>query len=151
MKCEDWHSKFITVLDRHAPFTCKQSRKRPSEPPWSDRELYQLTMRKNRLHKRWLSDKTCQQAHSAFKQARSGASNAYRRKRNEFFRNKCAENTGNPRQLWSVINSVTGRKRTHQGHRVVWRRLRLLSRLSSPTSLGHPNYSCLRDPLQSIS
>eukprot|EP00117_Sycon_ciliatum_P033361 scpid20631/ scgid25685/ Probable RNA-directed DNA polymerase from transposon X-element; Reverse transcriptase len=111
---QDWHSKFITVLDRHAPFTCKQSRKRPSEPPWSDRELYQLTMRKNRLHKRWLSDKTCQQAHSAFKQARSAASNAYRRKRNEFFRNKCAENTGNPRQLWSVINSVTGRKRTHQ-------------------------------------
>eukprot|EP00117_Sycon_ciliatum_P015849 scpid74239/ scgid15537/ RNA-directed DNA polymerase from mobile element jockey; Reverse transcriptase len=109
-----WHGGFMDVLDRHAPQILTSQGKRPSNPPWSDRDLFQLNQRKIRLHKKWLANKGDWAAHQDFKRARSACSNAYRRKRNEYFRTQCSENNSNPRQMWSVINQVTGRSRQHQ-------------------------------------
>ena len=105
-----WHTKFLAVVDKHAPIRYVSSN-RKSHPPWSDRELHKLNQRKNQLHRRWLRDKGNQNLHVQFKQARSSARNAYRRKRKDFFRAQCAASSQNPRKLWNVINSVTNRKR----------------------------------------
>ena len=110
---KEWHTKFLYVLDKHAPLhNSKPSRR--AIPPWSDRELHQLEQRKRRLHSRWRKDRTNGTLYAEFKQARSTARNAYRRKRNEYFSRQCEENVANPRKSWAILNAVTGRSRRRQ-------------------------------------
>ena len=106
----DWHSRFMTVLDRYAPMKTVPPRRKPL-PPWSDRETYQLIRTRNRLHTRWLRNPEDMALHSAFKLARTQASNAIRRKRNSYFHQTCQSASANPRKLWQLINSLTGRTR----------------------------------------
>ena len=101
-----WHYKLLGILDKHAPLQCS-SAKRKQLPPWSDRHLFQLTQRKNRLHRRWRGDKANAALHTAFKRARAEARNAYRQKRNTYFQGQCTANAGNTKKLWRTINKVT--------------------------------------------
>ena len=110
---EHWHNGFLTVLDRHAPMMQGQKRRRTT-PPWSDRELYQLQVRKSRLHRRWLLNKGDAALYAQFKLARSDASRAYRRKRNAFFSQQCQDSQQNPRKMWSLVNTMTGRAKPNQ-------------------------------------
>ena len=107
-----WHYKLLAILDKHAPLQCS-SAKRKQLPPWSDRHLFQLTQRKNRLHRRWRGDKANAALHTAFKRARAEARNAYRQKRNTYFQGQCTANAGNTKKLWRTINKVTCRDRPH--------------------------------------
>ncbi|XP_065197636.1 uncharacterized protein LOC135829158 [Sycon ciliatum] len=108
-----WHAKFMSVLESHAPLREVRISTRRTPPPWSDRDLFQLNMRKNRLHRRWLRDKTNVHLHEEYKRARAEASNAYRRKRNQHFQQQCRDHSSNLRMMSSVINSVTSRSRQH--------------------------------------
>ena len=106
----DWHSRFMTVLDRYAPMKTVPPRRKPL-PPWSDRETYHLIRARNRLHTRWLRNPEDMALHRAFKLARTQASNAIRRKRNSYSHQTCQCASANPRKLWQLINSLTGRTR----------------------------------------
>ncbi|XP_065190778.1 uncharacterized protein LOC135821708 [Sycon ciliatum] len=108
-----WHAKFMSVLESHAPLCEVRISTRRTPPPWSDRDLFQLNMRKNILHRKWLRDKTNVHLHEEYKRARAEASNAYRRKRNQHFQQQCRDHSSNLRKMWSVINSVTSRSRQH--------------------------------------
>ena len=61
-----WHTKFMSVLDRHGPLK-SASRKASSYPPWSERELYQFKCRKNMLHRQLRQDKDSTYLHFAFR------------------------------------------------------------------------------------
>eukprot|EP00117_Sycon_ciliatum_P016430 scpid33098/ scgid15864/ Probable RNA-directed DNA polymerase from transposon X-element; Reverse transcriptase len=108
---DHWHQRFLSVLDRHAPLQQCKIKTGKLHPPWSDRELYKINQLKRRLHRKWLADKANSEAHAAYRRARSVAANTNRCKRNQYFQSQCQDNCQNPRKLWSVLNTVTGRKR----------------------------------------
>ena len=105
---ELWYDRFMTVLDTHAPLV--QEAMKSAEPvPWSNRDIYQLDKKKKRYHRLWLADKGNVQLHQQYRKVRTQATNMYRRCRNEYFARQCQEHSRNPRQIWKVINTVTGR------------------------------------------
>eukprot|EP00117_Sycon_ciliatum_P019099 scpid40375/ scgid17431/ RNA-directed DNA polymerase from mobile element jockey; Reverse transcriptase len=102
-----WHASIMRVLDHHAPMT--PVKKRSRRRPWLNRDTYQLTMAKNRLHRRWLRDRANIALFHQYKRARTAAANLVRRRKNQYFSDECVVNNRNPRKMWSLLNSITGR------------------------------------------
>ena len=67
---------------------------------------------RNRAHRLWLRDKTDQNLQEAHRSARSKARKLYRSLRNLYFTKRC--DTSDQRQLWAVMNDVTGRQKTQK-------------------------------------
>ena len=110
-----FYEGFKTVLDIHAPIMLlSRCQRAAARLPWLDKVTYQLTQKKNRLHKRWLGDRGNDILLSQYKTARSQASNAIRRKRNAFFTRQCEQHSHDPRRMWSTLNAVTGRSKARQ-------------------------------------
>ena len=100
-----------TTLDKHAPL--RERRRKSRRPcPWITDELVASVRERNRAHRLWLRDKTDQNLQEAHRSARSKARKLDRSLRNLYFTKRC--DTSDQRQLWAVMNDVTGRQKTRK-------------------------------------
>ena len=108
----EWASRFLQVLDRHAPLAPSPRRKKKSVP-WMNRQLLHLLTKRNRLHRRWLSDGT-EHSHSAFKAARREATSYNRQQKETYYQSKFRAASGNTKQTWHTIKELSGKHRQSQ-------------------------------------
>ena len=108
----EWSSRFIEVLDVHAPLQSNHRTKKPSVP-WIDRQLLYLLHKRNRLHRKWLSAKT-QETYAEFSTAGRAATSYNRTRKQEFYNSKFQQCTGNARETWKIIKELTGKQSTYR-------------------------------------
>ena len=80
-----WYSIVVGAHDPHVPLIESRMKRKNGFPPWSHADLYQLVKRKKKLQGCWIKDRNNKALHYQFIIARTKASNAYRRKRNDIF------------------------------------------------------------------
>lgn len=98
----------ITTLDEHAPVVMR--RKRDTLPcPWLTTELVNCVRERNRLHRLLVRDKLNVELRNQHREARAKARKLDRTLKNQYFIDQCR--TTDQRKLWSVINTVVGRKK----------------------------------------
>lgn len=109
---EEWSSRFVEVLNAHAPQQRRRVSKRKTTP-WMDRQLLHLLSKRNRLHRKWISIGT-EQAYNEFSTARREATNYNRARKLAFYRTQFQECSGNSRKTWQMIKTITGNIKTNQ-------------------------------------
>ena len=105
-----WRRMVMNVLDRHAPLRPHHPRK-ASTVPWMDDQLLYLIAKRKRLHRRYIKQHRDADAYAVFRKARTEAHEYNRRRKSEYFLQQCALYGNQPKQMWRVINQVTGRKK----------------------------------------
>ena len=80
--------------------------------PWLTDELVHLVRKRNSLHKQLTKHPTDAHLRHQHKCARREARRLDRRLRNQYFLNKCESSP--PHKLWSVMNTVTCRNKSHR-------------------------------------
>ena len=98
------------MLDRQAPLVATRKDRRPC--PWLTPELVHLVRERNWLHRLWMQDRGNEQRRAAHRTARAAARKLGRSLQNSYFIRQCA--AANQRQLWAIMNNVTGRKTQRQ-------------------------------------
>ena len=108
MAVEAFTSAIISTLDIHAPLSkrCKRGR-RPC--PWLTPELVAAVRQRNQLYRRLPKNRKNTELCTLHRAAREAVRALDPRLRNAFFVKECE--TKDHRKLWSVMNSVTGRKK----------------------------------------
>ena len=105
----EWNNRFLQVLDTHAPLRyCKQHKRR--SVPWMDSQLLHLLSKRNRLHRKWLSDRS-EQRYATFKAARREATTCNRKLKEAYYSTKFQLATCDVKQTWRIINQLTGKQR----------------------------------------
>lgn len=101
-------SVIMSTLDSHAPLQARRRRdRRPC--PWLTAELVSAVRDRNRLHRLWVRDKSNADLRNQHRAARSTARKLDRKLRNAYFTAQCR--TSDQRKLWSVMNTVVGRRK----------------------------------------
>jgi len=101
----------LSVLDQHAPLvTRRKTERRPC--PWITDELVACVRDRNRAHRLLMQDRTNDELRQAHRTARAAARKLDRKLKNLYFLHQC--DTSDQRQLWSVMNELTGRKKRSQ-------------------------------------
>ena len=109
-------NKAVTaVLDKHAPITVRHKKQR-RPCPWLTDNLVQCVRDRKRLHRLLMRDTTNDVLRQQHRTARAMARSLDRKLRNQYFMSQCS--TSDQRKLWSVMNTVTGRKRRHSAPQV---------------------------------
>ena len=109
-------NKTVTaVLDKHAPITVRHKKER-RPCPWLTDNLVQCVRDRKRLHRLLMRDTTNDVLRQQHRTARAMARSLDRKLRNQYFMSQCS--TSDQRKLWSVMNTVTGRKRSHSAPQV---------------------------------
>ena len=103
-----WKTMLIHCIDKHAPVKTKRiSAKKGS--PWITNDLVKKMRERDSLKKQanlssdieiWLN----------YKKARNLTNKAVRQAKREYFQNNLDIYKSNPRQMWQLINNLTGRK-----------------------------------------
>ncbi len=109
---KEWKDKFLTALDEVAPkVTALVSYKRP-RCPWMTPQLLNILHRQKSIYRKILrSNRKDSEAIKQHRLLRSQSTNLYRLLKNQYFQQHLAQYRNNPRNLWSAINHVTGRRR----------------------------------------
>ena len=100
----EWKTKFLQIVDKHAPIRIKRVRSKNS--PWITADL------KERMHNReTLKIKAIKSNDWAnFKRMRNKVNTEIKAAKELFYNNKFIETNGDPRKTWQIINDLTSRK-----------------------------------------
>ena len=99
----------LQVLDTHAPLrSCKQHKRR--SVAWMNSQLLHLLSKCNRLHRKWLSDRS-EQMYATFNAARREATTCNRKLKEAYYSTKFQLATCNAKQTWRIMNKLTGKQR----------------------------------------
>ena len=110
----EWIEKFNEVLDTHAPLRSPQGsnrkvqRRTRCDCPWMTPELRLLIRQKLKAHRQLTKDPS-----KFFIVLRRNATKLSRALKNRHFMDMCNEHSKSPRKLWSLLNSLTGRVKSH--------------------------------------
>ena len=107
---EFWLEQFLSALDSHAPL-CRRRPRNKKSVPWMNAELLRLIARRRKFHKAYIRQSRSAEAYALFSRARAEAHNFNRQLKSEYFLNQCSMHSRDPRQMWRVMNTVTGRQR----------------------------------------
>ena len=106
---QDWHTKMMTILDKHAPLKRRHCRRRHRLCPWSTPALRHLVHLRHVAHHRLLKNPTDNSAREAFLDLRKRCPDLSHSLKNVYFKEKCRTYSKNPRLLWNTMNMLTGR------------------------------------------
>ena len=99
----EWNNRSLQVLDTHAPLrSCKQHKRR--SVPWMDSQLLHLLSKRNRLHRKWLSDRS-EQRYATFKAARREATTCNRKLKEAYYSTQFQLATCNVKQTGKSSSS----------------------------------------------
>ena len=111
----EWYTKVMEVLNRHAPLIKKKSHAHQKRPcPWLTDELKTLVQQRNHLHRQLKKHPTDTALQTAHRTARAAARKLERRLKNEYFQNKIQDSGGDNKKMWSIVNTITGRMKSKQ-------------------------------------
>ena len=101
-------ASIVSTLDKHAPVRMRRNRdRRPC--PWVTDELVACVRERDRLHRLLMKNRCNDDLRSQHRTARAKARKLDRSLKNTYFIQQCQ--TSDQRKLWSVINTVVGRKK----------------------------------------
>ena len=86
--------------------------------PWLTDNLLQCVRDRKQLHRLLMRDTTNDVLREQHRTARAMARSLGRKLRNQYFMSQCSTSDSDQRKLWSVMNTVTGRKRSHSAPQV---------------------------------
>ena len=103
----EWKTKFLQIVDKHAPIRIKRVRSKNS--PWITADL------KERMHNRdTLKIKAIKSNDphdwANFKRMRNKVNTEIKAAKELFYNNKFTETNGDPRKTWQIIHDLTSRK-----------------------------------------
>lgn len=104
-------TSILSVLDKHAPLSTRRKRSR-LPCPWLTDELVAAVRERNKLHRLLMKNPGHHNLREQHRLARSRARKLDRQLRNAYFTEQCR--TADQHRLWSVLNTVTGRKKQSQ-------------------------------------
>ena len=112
--CEVFTSKFLSVLDEHAPrkfyAASEQKRHRRGKKPWIDRKLISLIRRKDRLRQMACRSPLSAPVHAEYKRIREQFSKNLKRRHREFVKGKMEAAGNDQKKLWKALAEITGYK-----------------------------------------
>ncbi|XP_065186032.1 uncharacterized protein LOC135816859 [Sycon ciliatum] len=102
-------ASIVSTLDKHAPVRMRRNRDRRPCPWVYDDELVACVRERDRLHRLLMKNRCNDDLHSQHRTARAKTRKLDRSLKNTYFIQQCQ--TSDQRKLWSVINTVVGRKK----------------------------------------
>ena len=108
---QEWKTKFLAALDDVAPLVETRVSSRKHRCPWMTPELLHLIHKQKSVYRKVTrSNGKNSNAVKEHRLIRSQSTNLYRRLKNEYLQRRICDYKNSPRQLWNVINYITGRK-----------------------------------------
>jgi len=93
----------LDVLNRHAPFTSKQVKGKPS--PWLDANVKQQMNTRDQLLRKAQKSKSINDW-NAYRRLRNFVTNLINRTKRNFFTSKLQETRSKPEQFWKIVKNV---------------------------------------------
>ena len=117
----EWTTKFNTVLNTQAPLKPPNNsrpqnqhpRSRRDHSPWMTPELKSLLRCKSTAHRQLIKDPGNTFLREKFVLLRRRATQLSRSLKNHYFTEACSTYSRSPKKLWGLINSLTGRVKSH--------------------------------------
>ena len=96
------------ILDSEATvITVKVKLVKILNEPWMSPELLKCTKKQKRLYRQTINKNSTETDELKYKEYRNNLSQILRRRKEEYYRNKCSEFKRNISKLWKIINKIT--------------------------------------------
>ena len=104
-----FHYALTEIFDKLVPLRKNLSRSK-TDAGWFNKQLKTLINKRNKLHRLWIKDKENARKKDSFLMQRLKVDKAIRVAKKNFFYKKFADCIGDSRQVFQVLNEVTGKR-----------------------------------------
>ena len=101
-----WKSKFIAIVDKHAPL--KRKRIRNKKSPWLNVEIKKSMMARDKLKSVAIKTNNSEDWKN-YKKAKNKINNDIKATKSQYYKERLRENSSNSAAVWKTINDVMGR------------------------------------------
>ena len=109
---DSWSQQIIALLDKHAPVRKRRVGSGRKPCPWASPHLHDLKVKRDKAHRTWLAQPCSSQIKRHHQMLRAEYKKENRRARTNFYRQRISAVQHSSRAAWSLINTVTSRKKT---------------------------------------
>ena len=104
-----FNKAFLSVVNDYAPLT-QSTNKYKNLPNWFNNKIENLRTKRNKAHADWMKDKSSFRANEKFKDARLLFAKNLRITKAMIYRNKFTSFKRDKRQIYNMLNELTGKK-----------------------------------------
>ena len=109
------HGTLLECMNKHMPIiTRKQTKTDHCSEPWITKGIEKSSNRQKQLYRKSISNKSTEKDLNKYKEYRSMLQRIKRKAKMNYYQGKCKEYKNETRKLWTVINTITGKKRNRE-------------------------------------
>jgi hypothetical protein len=115
-----WSTKFLSVLNAHAPIRRKKFKNNP--PPWLNGDVIEAMHKRNLLHKKACKDKNNISLWSCFRKSRNVVRKLVRHARSNYYNNNiCDSMRFSPKKAWSEVKKLLSNTAIKSPISILWK------------------------------
>ena len=106
-KWDEFKNVFIKLNNEHAPIQCRRLKNKSN--PWFDADILAMIYRRDYLKCKSIACKD-RRLWQDYRSQRNTVTRVIRQRKRNYYDEKINENESNPKQLWKVLNQLTGKQ-----------------------------------------